>query len=84
LGRLIALVANLAMVEVVVLSGDGLGMLEFAETELREQLAVDRDPEASPLDLRIDRRGFPNWARGAAAVAIERSIPRLVNLAARV
>jgi predicted NBD/HSP70 family sugar kinase len=79
LGRLVALVANLAMVEVVVLSGEGLAVLDVAESHLWSQLREDRDPEAHDLDIRIDRGGFPRWARGAATVAIQWSLRRLVD-----
>lgn len=83
LGRLIALVANLAMVEVVVLSGEGLAVLDVAESHMRRQLAEDRDPEAHDLDIRVDRGGFPPWARGAATVAIQWSLRRLLQAPAR-
>ncbi len=78
-GRLVALVANLAMVEVVVLSGEGLALLDVAEPQMREQLAADRDPEAHELDIRLDRGGFPLWARGAATIAIQSSLRRLLT-----
>ncbi len=79
LGRLIALVANLAMVDVVVVSGEGLAMLDVAEPAMRRQLADDRDPEAHELDLRLDRSGFSRWARGAATVAIQSSLRGLLT-----
>ena len=79
LGRLLAMVANLAMVDVIVVSGEGLAVLDVAETEMRAQLAEDRDPEAHPLDLRLDRSGFSRWARGAATVAIQASLPTLLR-----
>ncbi|WES64423.1 ROK family transcriptional regulator [Microbacter sp. GSS18] len=78
-GRLIALVANLAMVEVVVLGGEGLALLDVAEPDMRAQIAIDRDPEAHDLDIRIDRSGFPLWARGAATIAIQSSLRRLIQ-----
>lgn len=78
-GRLIALVANLAMVEVVVLGGEGLALLDVAEPDMRAQVAADRDPEAHDLDIRIDRSGFPLWARGAATIAVQSSLRRLLQ-----
>lgn len=80
LGRLLALVANLAMVETIVLSGDGLALLDLAEPQMRQALAADRDIDASPLDLRIDRSDFVRWARGAAALAIQSALPRLIDV----
>ncbi len=79
LGRLVALVANLAMVDVIVLSGEGLALLDVAGDAMAEQLAADRDPEAHDLDLRYERGGFLRWARGAATVAIQASLPRLLE-----
>jgi len=44
LGRLLALVANLAMVEEIVLGGEGLLLLDVAGEHMRQQLSEDRDP----------------------------------------
>ena len=79
LGHLIAAVANLAMVEHVVLAGEGLGVLSVAGDEMRAAMAADRDPEATPIDLRIDEDGFMSWARGAAAIAIQRTLDTLAT-----
>ncbi|MDN4478552.1 ROK family transcriptional regulator [Demequina sp. SYSU T00039] len=78
-GRLLGLVANLAMVETIVLSGEGLAVLDVAGEAMRAQLDEDRDPDAHPLDLRLDRSGFSRWARGAATVAIQSSLRGLVS-----
>jgi predicted NBD/HSP70 family sugar kinase len=77
LGHLIAAVANLAMVEHVVLAGEGLGILSVAEDAMRESIRTDREPEAAAIDLRIDEGGFMSWARGAAAIAIQRTLDTL-------
>lgn len=77
-GRLLALVANLAMVDVIVLSGEGLAVLDVAGEAMRAQLAEDRDPDAHPIELRWDRSGFSRWARGAATVAIQSSLRGLI------
>lgn len=82
LGRLLALVANLAMVETIVLSGDGLALLDVAEPQMQEALAAERDIDAAPVDLRVDRSDFVRWARGAAAVAIQFALPRLIDAGA--
>ena len=81
LGRMLALVSNLALVESIILTGDGLGLLDVAEDEMRAALVAGRDPEADPLDLRVDRSDFVRWARGAAAVAIQSSLPRILSSA---
>lgn len=84
LGRLIALVSNVALVETVVLTGDGLAMLSVTHDHLMAALEADRDPDAGPLDLRIDRSDFVRWARGAAAVAIQHALPGILRGVARV
>ncbi|MET1053478.1 MAG: ROK family transcriptional regulator [Mycetocola sp.] len=77
LGRLLAAVANLAMLDTVVLSGEGLGLWPLARAEVDAAIAADRDPEASPLTVVHDLSDFSAWARGAAAVAIQATLARL-------
>jgi predicted NBD/HSP70 family sugar kinase len=79
LGRLLALVANLAMVEEIVLGGEGLLLLDVAGEHMRQQLSEDRDPHAHELTVKIDDAGFPGWARGAATVAIQSSLRDLIR-----
>lgn len=74
LGRLIAAIANLTMVELVVLSGEGIGMIDHVHDDVRAGIAADRDPEASDVRIAVQPTGFDQWARGAAAVAIQRSL----------
>jgi predicted NBD/HSP70 family sugar kinase len=74
LGRMIAAVANLAMVNTVVLAGEGVGILPLIDEPMRLALAADRDPDAQPVEIRLESVGFNQWARGAAAVAIQRSV----------
>lgn len=71
LGKLIALTANLTMVNTVVLGGEGIALFAVMEGTVRAALAVDRDPDAEAVDLRIASADFTEWARGAAAVAIQ-------------
>ncbi|GAB2450554.1 putative NBD/HSP70 family sugar kinase [Conyzicola lurida] len=73
LGRLIAASANLAMVETVVLSGEGIALADAKLDLVVATLRADRDPEATPVRIIVDRAGFSAWARGAAAVAIQAS-----------
>ncbi|WP_401000889.1 ROK family protein [Agromyces sp. GXQ0307] len=77
LGRMMGYIANLTMVEAIVLSGDGIGLWEVAGDTARAALAADRDPEATPVEVHVDAAGFGSWARGAAAVAIQASLARL-------
>jgi len=73
LGRLVAAVANLGMVGTVVLSGEGVGLVDVpvAAEELRAGLAADRDPEATEVRVLTGDADFAAWARGAAAVAVQ-------------
>ena len=77
LGRLIAAIANLAMLDTVVLSGEGLGLWAVSEVDVDAAITADRDPEATPLRLLRDESGFSAWARGAAAVAIQSTLSQL-------
>ncbi len=71
LGRLIAAAANLTMVNTVVLGGEGVALFAATEAAVRTALAGDRDPEAEAVELRVASSDFAEWARGAAAVAIQ-------------
>ncbi|GAA1061581.1 ROK family transcriptional regulator [Agromyces bracchium] len=77
LGRMMGYIANLTMVESIVLSGEGVGLWEVAGDTALAALAADRDPEATPVEVFVDSAGFSSWARGAAAVAIQASLARL-------
>jgi predicted NBD/HSP70 family sugar kinase len=81
LGRLIAVVANLAMVEHVVLSGEGLGMLDVCGPEVDAALLADRDPDAAPVNVLVDDSGFIRWAQGAASIAIQATLDGLATTA---
>jgi len=71
LGKLIAAVANLTMVDTVVLGGEGVALFATAEASVRAALTADRDPEAAEVKLVVASAEFTEWARGAAAVAIQ-------------
>jgi hypothetical protein len=74
---MIAAIANLAMLDTIVLSGEGIGLWEIVESDIDAAVRADRDPEAAPVSLLRDESGFSAWARGAAAVAIQSMLPRL-------
>jgi predicted NBD/HSP70 family sugar kinase len=78
LGRLVALITNLAMVDTIVLSGEGMGLWTIVSAEIVRAARDGRDPEATPLDIRVDDGGTSSWARGAAAVAIQHTLANLV------
>jgi predicted NBD/HSP70 family sugar kinase len=74
LGRFIALAANFTLQHSVVLGGDGIALFRIAEERVRAAVAADRDPRADPVTIAVDDSGFDAWARGAAAVAIQRAV----------
>ncbi|MFE5669984.1 ROK family protein [Agromyces sp. NPDC056523] len=77
LGRMMAFIANLTMVDTIVLSGEGVGLWDVAGDAALAALAADRDPEATAVVVHVDGAGFDSWARGAAAVAIQGGLARL-------
>lgn len=77
LGSLIALVAGLTQQRAVVLAGDGVGLFVAAEDRVRAAIAAARDRRADAVELHVDESGFPAWARGAAAVAIQAAVDRI-------
>ena len=77
LGRLIAATAYLAMVEHVVLAGEGMTLLTVAYDDVIDAIRADRDPEGSEMTLLVDDSSFTSWARGAAAVAIQSMLDEL-------
>ncbi|MHA7239508.1 ROK family protein [Arthrobacter sp. TMS1-12-1] len=74
LGLLVSAVANLTMVDLVILSGEGMDLADVAGTSLQAAIGDHRDPEASPIRLSRQPTDFAQWARGAAAVVIQRTI----------
>lgn len=83
LGRLLGYVTNLAMVDAVVLAGEGIALWDLVSDVALRQLAEDRDPAASPVEIAVDDSGFTAWARGAAALAISTALDTLVLSTAR-
>ncbi|MBE0008640.1 MULTISPECIES: ROK family protein [unclassified Arthrobacter] len=74
LGTLIAAIANLTMVQTVILSGEGMDLAAVAAEPIDAALSAHRDPEAHPIQLVREPADFGQWARGAAAVVIQQSI----------
>ena len=71
LGRLVAAVANIAMARKIILSGEGMRLAVVAHDAVAEGIRLDRDPLAEPLETEIHLTDFDEWARGAAATAIQ-------------
>lgn len=71
LGKLIAAVANLALPGKVVVTGDGVALALVGQNALQRGIDLHRSRRATPLDLEVQVVGLSEWARGAAATAIE-------------
>jgi predicted NBD/HSP70 family sugar kinase len=74
LGRLLAAIANLVLPEVVVLGGEGVGLVGVAGDAIREGLGRDRDPRVAPLELAMTTGDDVEWCRGAAVLAIQEHV----------
>jgi predicted NBD/HSP70 family sugar kinase len=73
-GVLIAAVANIALPERILLTGEGIRLAEVGWDRLQDSILENRNPEASKLDVRVIADDPILWARGAAAVAIQRAV----------
>jgi predicted NBD/HSP70 family sugar kinase len=71
LGRLIAAVANIALARKIILSGEGMRLAVVARDAVAEGIRLDRHPFAEPLETEVHLTDFDEWARGAAATAIQ-------------
>lgn len=71
LGVLIAQLVNTLGLPAVILAGDGLDLLNYAEPSMDEALAEHLDPNAHSPQVLVFRSGFDEWARGAAVVACQ-------------
>ena len=74
LGRLVAATANLNMPRKIILSGEGIGLVDVARPALDAGIAADRDPDAAPLELAIRYTDFTQWARGAGVIALQNHV----------
>ena len=71
LGKLIALAANLGVCSTVVLAGEAIDLWDAAGEVVRRAIVRWRNPEATPVDVRVERAGFTVWSMGAAALALQ-------------
>lgn len=71
LGVMIAGMVDLLDLPVVILTGDGLPVLQRVGPSLQENLRKRLDPEAYVPRVQVYQSGFDEWARGAAAVACQ-------------
>jgi predicted NBD/HSP70 family sugar kinase len=71
LGLLVADIADLVDPELVILTGDGIGLVDLARDELDAALRENRNQDAVPVPVEVRPFPFTEWARGGAAVAIQ-------------
>ncbi len=71
LGVIIAQLVNTLGLPAVILAGDGLDLLAYAEASMHEALAEHLDPNARSPQVLVFTSGFDEWARGAAVVACQ-------------
>ena len=75
LGHATAVVTSLTGVERIILTGEGVRLAEVAPAALRDgRLAYSVGPQ-SAIEPVVMPMGFVEWARGAAAVAIQGDFP---------
>jgi predicted NBD/HSP70 family sugar kinase len=71
IGLGLAAVANLFGPERIVVSGEGLAAYDLFEEQIRETFAIQAFGSSSRCGLVIRPLPFEEWARGAAAVAVQ-------------
>jgi predicted NBD/HSP70 family sugar kinase len=73
-GLLIADVANIVQPQRIILTGEGIRLAEIGWDRLVAAMNTHRHVEAAPIDLRLMKDDLTLWARGAASVAIQRTV----------
>jgi predicted NBD/HSP70 family sugar kinase len=71
IGRGIATVANLLGPERVIISGEGLAAYDLFAEQIRDAFTASAFGTAAQCDLLTRPLPFDEWARGAAATAIQ-------------
>jgi predicted NBD/HSP70 family sugar kinase len=71
IGRAIGAVANLLGSERVIISGEGLAAYHLFAEQIRDAFAVSAFGTAARCDVKTRPLSFEEWARGAAATAIQ-------------
>lgn len=74
IGMGIATVANLLGPSLIILSGEGLAAYDLFAEQIRQTYAAQAFGAAADCELLVRPLPFEQWARGAAAVAIQRMV----------
>lgn len=70
LGALIATVANFMDPEKIIVTGDGLAVVEIARGSVDDAIALVRDPVDAETAFEVQGFGFAEWARAGAVTAL--------------
>ena len=71
LGKLMAAIANLNSPELIILGGEGVGLVEVASESIQEGIKENRDPRAKQIRFVTTSGDNTEWCRGAAVLAIQ-------------
>lgn len=71
LGRFLSIIANVALPERIIVTGEGIDLAKFDEPALHAEIGALRADLAAPVDLTLHRTKPYMWARGAAVTAIQ-------------
>src|SRR5690625_5192895 len=67
-------IASITLAQRIILTGEGVQLAAVAWRRMHEGMLRHRHPRAAPIDLVIADHDATLWARGAAAVAIQRTV----------
>ncbi len=74
LGAVIAALVNIVDPELVVVTGEGLAIAEYAESDMQASIASRLDPASEPPSVQLRSFQFTDYAWGAAITAIRNLI----------
>jgi len=72
LGKLVALIANIAMPQRIIITGEAVKLAQLAIREVAHSVQQEREPLADEVDYVIEPADTFDWARGAAVIALQR------------
>ncbi|MFI8634144.1 ROK family protein [Microbacterium sp. NPDC077663] len=73
-GKLVAAVANLTAPELVIVGGEGVGLIKATLPTVEAGILQHRDPRASHVPVTIATDSNEEWCRGAAVPALQRFV----------
>ena len=73
-GKLVAAVANLTAPELVIVGGEGIGLIRDTLPAVQAAVLQQRDPRASAVPMVLATDSNEEWCRGAAVPALQRFV----------